>query len=136
MSDYDKTIVTGRLTRNPELRYTPQGDAVCNFSLAVNRFNDITIWYRVTAWGKVAENCNNYLEKGRTVLVEGQLTPDKETGNPKIWTDSNGNPRAGYDLRAITIQFLGGGSQRDNGQQSGQAQKPEPEMIDENEVPF
>lgn len=134
MSDYDKLVLTGRLTRNPELRFTPQGDGVCNFTLAVNRFNDVTVWYRVTAWGKVAENCNNYLEKGRMVLIEGQLVPDKETGNPRIWTDNQGQTRASFEVRASTVQFLGGGS--GNAERTRDEVGAEDGPIDEDGIPF
>ena len=115
---YQKVFVLGNLGNDPQLRYTPQGDPVVSFSLAANRRwtnsegqpGEETIWFRVSVWGKQAENCNQFLAKGRQVFVEGRLTPDRETGGPRIWTGDDGQPRANYELRAITVQFLGGGS--------------------------
>ena len=145
---YSKIVIVGNLGSDPELRYTPQGDGVCSFSVATNRRwtggdgqpAEETTWFRVSAWGKQAESCNQYLSKGRQVLVEGRLTPDRETGGPRIWTDNNGNQRASYEIRALSVQFLGGNdgnrsvgnqgnSQATQGQTNGQA-------IDESEIPF
>ena len=69
-----------------------------------------TTWFRVSVWGKQAESVNQYLAKGRQVLVEGRLIPDRDTGGPRIWTGEDGQPRANYELRAISVQFLGGSS--------------------------
>ena len=78
-------IIVGNLGKDPEMRYTPSGQAVTSFSVASNRkytssngeqVNE-TIWFRISAWGKQAEICNQYLKKGSRVLVEGRLTPDK-----------------------------------------------------------
>jgi single-strand DNA-binding protein len=147
---YQKVVIVGNLGRDPELRYTPQGDAVTSFSVATSRRwtgrdgqpVEETIWFRVSVWGKHAEACNQYLSKGRQVLVEGSLTPDRETGGPRIWTDNEGRPRAGYDLRATTVQFLGGGGGGGAGPGSGsgssnyQNDYPEPDTIAEDEIPF
>lgn len=112
---FQKIIIAGNLGGDPELRYTPEGQAVTNFSVATNRrwtgadgqpAEEVT-WFRVSVWGKQAEACNQYLSKGRQVLVEGQLSPDK-SGNPRIWTDNSNQARASYDLRAYRVQFLGG----------------------------
>jgi len=78
---YEHTIIVGHLGRDPEMRYTPSGTAVTNFSVAVSRkFTgkdgkavEKTKWFRVTAWGKLAETCNQYLAKGRQVLVAGEI---------------------------------------------------------------
>ena len=107
---YQKLIIVGRLGRDPEMRYIPSGDAVTNFSIATTRKWDggeETLWMRVSAWGKLAETCNEYLSKGRLVLVEGVLTPDSETGGPRIWEGQDG-PRASFEMRAYTVKFLGG----------------------------
>lgn len=113
---YQKLIIVGNLGRDPEMRYTPSGQTVTSFSVATNRRwtgndgeqQEETVWFRVTTWGKQAETCNQYLSKGRQVLIEGRLTPDKESGGPRVWTDQNGTPRASYEMRAFTVQFLGG----------------------------
>ena len=82
---YHTIIIVGNVGRDPEMRYTPAGQAVTSFSVATNRnyTNSAgaqvkeTIWFRVSAWGKQAETCNQYLHKGSKVLIEGRLTPDQ-----------------------------------------------------------
>ncbi len=145
---YQKLIIVGNLGGDPDLRFTPQGDSVCTFSVACNRkwtgkdgqAAEETTWYRVTVWGKIGEACNQYLLKGRQVLVEGQLTPDKETGGPRVWTDNNGNSRASYEMRAGIVQFLGGGNNTgassDNRQPSSSGSALIPDNIAEDEIPF
>ncbi len=84
---FQTIIIAGHLGRDPEMRYTPAGQAVTNFNLAANRqYTDSrgqvvkeTTWFRVSAWGKTAENCNQYLHKGSLVLVEGRLVCDPES---------------------------------------------------------
>ena len=106
-------IIIGRLGRDPEMRYTPSGQPVTSFSVASNRSytdangqkTDETIWFRVTAWGKQAEICNQYLKKGSKVLVEGRLVPDKN-GGPRIWTKQDGTPGASFEVTASTVRFL------------------------------
>jgi len=112
---YHTIIVVGRLGRDPELRFTPSGQAVCNMSVATdhsytNRDGQRvsqTTWFRVTVWGKQAETVNQYLAKGRQVLVEGRLSAD-ENGGPRIWTRQDGTSAASYEITASTVRFLGG----------------------------
>ncbi|MBM3152552.1 MAG: single-stranded DNA-binding protein [Chloroflexi bacterium] len=111
---FHTVIITGNLGRDPEMRYTPSGQAVTNLSVAVN--DDYTnnngervkrtIWFRVSAWGKQAETCNQYLKKGSKVLVEGRLNVDQATGGPRIWTTQDGQSRASFELSAQTVRFL------------------------------
>ncbi|MBA4379144.1 MAG: single-stranded DNA-binding protein [Anaerolinea sp.] len=111
---YQTTIIVGNLGRDPEMRYTPSGQAVTSFSVATNRqyTNNAgetvkeTIWFRVSAWGKQAETCNQYLKKGSKVLVEGRLTADPATGGPRIWTGQEGSARASFEVSAQTVRFL------------------------------
>ena len=113
---YHKIILVGNLGRDPEMRYTPSGQTVTSFSVAVddsytgNNGEKVkrTLWIRVSAWGKLAETCNNYLEKGKKVLVEGTLTPDQDTGGPRVWSKQDGTPSAAYEVRASTVRFLSG----------------------------
>ena len=134
---YQKIIIVGNLGRDPEMRYTPQGTPVTNFSVATNRKwtnadgtpGEETIWFRVSAWGRTAETCNQYLSKGRQVLVEGQLKPDPATGGPRVWTRQDGTAGASYEVRAFTVKFLGGRAE-------GAAAAPEEEAIEEGEIPF
>ena len=118
---YHTVIIVGNLGRDPEMRYTPNGSAVTSLSVATNRtYTDgtgqkvkETTWFRVSVWGKQAENVNNYLKKGSMVLVEGELRPDKETGNPRIFERSDGSKGASFEINARTVRFLtprGGGS--------------------------
>ena len=151
---YQKIVIVGNLGGDPEMRYTPQGDGVTSFSVATNRKwtgrdgqpAEETTWFRISAWGKLAESTNQYLSKGRQVLVEGVLTPDRETGGPRIWDANNGEKRASYEIRALTVQFLGGtgsgqqnnnvasNSQQANSSNANQAAEPAP--VAEDEIPF
>jgi single-strand DNA-binding protein len=96
------------------MRYTPSGQAVTDFSVASNRqyTNSSgqkvkeTIWFRVSAWGKNAEICSQYLHKGSKVLVEGRLTPDASTGGPRMWTRQDGTTAASYEISASQVRFL------------------------------
>src|SRR5688572_5118875 len=101
---YQSITIVGNLGKDPELRYTPSGQSVCSFSVATSRQYTAksgekvkeTVWFRVSAWGKLAEVCNQYLTKGSKVLVVGQLTPDKETGGPRVW-EANGVHKASFE---------------------------------------
>lgn len=108
----NKVILLGRLGQDPELKYTPSGASVCNFSLATSEsWNDKssgqkqerTEWHRVVVWGKLAELCNQYLSKGRQAFVEGRL-------QTRSWEDQNGNKRYTTEINATTVQFIGGAS--------------------------
>ncbi len=110
---YHTIILIGNLGRDPEMRYTPSGQAVTSFSVASSRQYTgangqkvkETIWFRISAWGKQAEICNTYLRKGSKVLVEGRLVPDSN-GNPRIWTRQDGTSGASYEVSASTVRFL------------------------------
>lgn len=136
---YQIVIFAGNVGRDPEMRYTPSGQAVTSFSVATNRQYttgngekvDETTWFRVSVWGKLAEVCNQYVKKGSKVLVEGHLTPDKSTGGPRIW-DKNGEPAASYEVTAGTVRFLS--SRGENG--SHPAQMEGAEIPDDSEIPF
>jgi single-strand DNA-binding protein len=113
---FQTIIVAGYLGRDPELRYTGDGTPVANFSLATSRRwsgqdgspREQTTWFRVTVWRRQAEICNQYLQKGRAVLVEGELNSDPDTGGPRLWTGNDGATRASYEITARTVRFLGG----------------------------
>lgn len=105
---FNKITIIGNLGRDPELRYTPQGNAVCDFSVAVNdrkrdkagEWQDVTTWFKITFWGKQAENASKYLTKGRQVYVEGRLQLEE-------WTDRDGKNRFTLAIQGTEIQFLG-----------------------------
>jgi single-strand DNA-binding protein len=139
---YHKVILAGYLGRDPEMRYTPDGTPVTNFSMATTErwtsngeTKERTIWWRVAAWRRLAEICNQYLSKGRPVLVEGRMNPD-ESGNPRVFQRSDGSYGASYEVTADTVKFLGS---RDDtgglGGSRGEASETGPE-IDEEEIPF
>ena len=92
------TTVLGRAGRDPEMRYTPAGKAVTNLSVAADvgfGDNKKTVWFRVTFWDKLAEVVNQYVTKGNTVYIEGELVSD-ENGGPRIWTKQDGTPSASF----------------------------------------
>ena len=104
------------------------GDTTCTtVNVAVNTrykekggdWKDRTTWWRVSVWGKQAEAANQYLSKGRQVLVEGRLRPDPNTGGPRLWTRQDGTVGASYEMVAERVQFLGGGN-GSNGNGNGQ----------------
>jgi len=110
MAGINKVILIGNLGRDPELRYTQNGQPVANFSLATSeQWTDKnsgekverTEWHRVVVWGRSAEHCSQYLAKGRTVYVEGRL-------QTREWEDKEGQKRSTTEVNAQTVQFLGG----------------------------
>lgn len=98
---FNRVILIGRLTADPELRYTPSGSAVCNFSVAVQRkYNREEVdFINIAVWGKMGEVCAQYLTKGRLVGLEGRLRIDN-------YTDKNGNKRKGASVITDDIKFL------------------------------
>jgi single-strand DNA-binding protein len=142
---YHTIIITGNLGRDPEMRYTPSGQAVTNFSIAVNEsFTNNngervkrTIWFRITAWGKQAEICNQYLKKGKMVLVEGRVTADPNTGGPRVWSGQDGQPRSSFEISAQTVRFLSSGRDGEGGDMPPQGGVFESaEMPPEDDIPF
>ena len=139
MGDFNKVFLLGRLARDPEIRYTQNGSAIANMTVATDESftgsdgNKVerTEWHRVTVFGKAAENCGNYLGKGSLVHVEGSLATRK-------WQDQNGQDRYTTEIKAQRVQFLDrrdqdGGQQRQGRQQ--QTRGSEQDYQDQN-VPF
>lgn len=131
---YQTIILVGNLGRDPEMRYTPSGQAVTNFSVATNRqytgsdgqLVKETTWFRISTWGKTAENCNQFLKKGSKVLVEGRLIPDAGTGGPRVWNRQDGTPSASFEVNAQTVRFLSTrGEDESYGEPSGEGQSDE-----------
>lgn len=126
---YHTVILVGNLGRDPEMRYTPGGQAVTNFSIAINdnytsssgERVERTIWVRISAWGKQAETCNQYLKKGSKVLVEGRLVADQATGGPRVWTRQDGTPGSNFEVSATTVRFLSSRSDAESGGQYEEA---------------
>jgi single-strand DNA-binding protein len=105
----NKVILVGRLGQTPEVRYTPSGAAVGNFSIATNenwmdktgQKQERTEWHKIVVWGKTAENCSQFLAKGRQVYVEGRL-------QTRQWQDKDNQTKYTTEVVATTVQFLGG----------------------------
>ncbi len=120
----NKVIILGRLGQDPELKYTPGGMAVCNFTLATSESwadkagqkQERTEWHRVVVWGKLAELCNQYLTKGRQAFIEGSL-------QTRSWDDKSGQKRYTTEIVAKTVQFIGGtasaGAERSSSSNAG-----------------
>jgi single-strand DNA-binding protein len=141
---YHTIIIVGNVGKDPEMRYTPSGQAVTSFSVATNRQYTAgngeqvkeTIWFRVSTWGKTAEVCNQYVKKGSKVLVEGRLTPDKNTGGPRVWTKQDGTTGASFDITASTVRFLSSrGETGEGGPVSGGGMEMA-ELPPEDDIPF
>ena len=151
----NKVLLMGNLTRDPEVKYTPKGTAVCDLGLAINdsyKAQDGTIKETVTyvdveVWGRTAENCKQYLTKGRPIFVEGQLKLD-------TWETPQGEKKSKMRVRADRVQFLGGGGgggARQGGEQrattasgktaaappaAGNVAEDRPPPADDDDIPF
>ncbi|HSM72370.1 MAG TPA: single-stranded DNA-binding protein [Anaerolineales bacterium] len=141
---YHTLIVVGNVGKDPEMRYTPSGQAVTSFSVATNREYTTgngekvkeTIWFRITTWGKQAEVCNQYVKKGMKVLVDGRLTPDKATGGPRVWTKNDGTPAASFEVTAGTVRFLSSRGETSEMSTQGGGGYESAEMPSEDDIPF
>jgi single-strand DNA-binding protein len=117
---FNKIIIVGNLGRDPELRYTPQGVAVCNFSLATNEkkrdksgeMQDVTTWFRITLWRNQAENAAKYLTKGSPVYIEGRLGVEE-------WTDRDGKNRYTLEVQGTEMHFISAGARGGSDEYSG-----------------
>ena len=149
MASFNKIIIVGYLGRDPELRYTPQGTPVCDFSIATTErrkdksgeFQDQTTWFRVSLFGRQAEVASQYLSKGRQVYVEGSLSQ-------REYTDKEGNARTSLEVRGSDLQFIGSAG---DGEHAPAARatatsapaprkeapaRPAPAPVDEDDIPF
>ena len=142
---YQHLIIIGNLGRDPEMRYTPSGTPVTTLSVATNRtYKDSngqqvkeTTWFRVSVFGKTAENCAQYLQKGRMVLVEGRLTPDKQTGGPRIWDKQDGTKAASFEVFATNVRFMPSGQRAEGGPPvTDEEVAGAPETVGDEEIPF
>ena len=137
----NKIIVIGHLGRDPEMRYTPNGQGVTSFSIASSRryttsggeTREETEWFNVSAWGRLAETCNQFLAKGRQVYVEGRLRSRSYEGR-------DGQTRFVNEINVTDVQFLGGGNQMGedrpvNGQDSMAPNEPQA-FEDIDDLPF
>jgi len=143
---FNRVFLIGRLGRDPEMRYTPGGTAVTDFSLATDRkykdksgnLQEETTWHDIVCWGKTAEFVAEYVAKGRLVFVEGEIRKD-------TWEDRSGQKRVSVKVNTINIQLLEWGDKPSRGPSSGggkpqrqtQQEQPPQEYNDtEDDVPF
>jgi single-strand DNA-binding protein len=141
MANFNRVILMGNLTRDPELRYIPNGSAVANLRLAINRTyksptgenKEEVTYVTVVVWGKTAENCAEYLGKGRSVFIEGRL-------QSRQWDTEDGQKRSVMEVVADRVQFLD--RKRVEGENNGSASRPEPAMASaaisaaDDDIPF
>jgi single-strand DNA-binding protein len=140
----NKVILIGRLGKDPELKYTPNGTPVAKFSLATDEvYKDQsgeqqkrTEWHNIVAWKRLAEICGEFLTKGKQVYIEGSIRSHQ-------YQDQAGNKRTGYEIVARTMQMLGSksDSERPANERSAAAPPPEPEPpagseITDEDIPF
>lgn len=132
---FQQCMIIGNLGKDPEMRYTPDGTPVTSFSVAVNRKwtsrdggeGEKTWWFKVTCWNKLAETTNQYLKKGKQVMIIGEIDASAYMGQ-------DGQPRATLDLRAREVKFLGGGRDEAGGDAHGAAAPSYPQ--EEEDIPF
>ena len=140
---YEKITLVGNLGRDPEMRYTPSGQAVTNFSIATNRSYTNsngerikeTTWWRISSWGRQAETTNQYLKRGSKVLVEGRMNADKETGGPRIYQRQDGTYGASFEVTADRVVFLSSRGEDEAGGMGNDMPGADPFGADD-EIPF
>ncbi len=144
---YQRLVLVGNLGRDPEMRYTPNGTPITNFPMATSRkwtdaqgqVKEETAWFRISVYGKQAENCNQYLSKGQKALVEGTLIVDEKTGGPRVYQRKDSTYGASFEVRATTVRFL---SRKGEVSEGGAAAVTAPpavtgtEPMTEEELPF
>lgn len=120
----NKAILVGKLGKDPEMRFTPNGKAVCNFTMATSEkwkdgdeWKENTEWHRIVSWGKLAENCAKLLTKGKQVYVEGRL-------QTRSWDDKDGNKRYTTEIVISTMQILGGSNNQPINSAEGDGYEP------------
>jgi single-strand DNA-binding protein len=148
---YHEITLIGRLGRDPEMRYTPNGTPVTSFSIATDRRwtgsdgqqRKEVVWWRITAWRRQAETCNEYLSKGDQVFIKGRIGGDRITQSdgaeqivPHTWTGQDGQTRASYEVTARFVKFLGSPGGRPVADIPGGAPSEPPEEEEEDEIPF
>ena len=143
MSGINKAILIGRLGSDPEVRYTPSGVAVANFSIATSEEwkdkdtgekKERTEWHRIVAWSKLGEICGEYLSKGRQVYIEGRI-------QTRSWEDRDGNKRYTTEIVATDVQFLGGrdagaGARAASGASASDFQSSPTQAPEDDDIPF
>ena len=136
MAGVNKVILIGRLGKDPEMRYTPDGTAIANFTIATSEEwkdkstgnkQERTEWHRIVAFRRLAEICGEYLSKGKQVYIEGRL-------QTREWEDKNGNKRYTTEIVASQMQMLDGAKQ-DTGKPDAE-QHNKPNLPENEDIPF
>ncbi|MBN1137468.1 MAG: single-stranded DNA-binding protein [Anaerolineae bacterium] len=153
---FHRVTLIGHVGQDPQMRYTPDGTPVTNISVATKtsvsketnpqcpagwkesyngRAWELTTWWRVTCWRKLAEIVNQYVTKGMQVFVEGEVRGDAQNGtqNPRVWTGNDGIAKASFELTARTVKMLGA---RAEGGAEAPVGEPPPGGFEEDEIPF
>ncbi len=134
---FNKIIIVGNLGRDPELRYTPQGKAVCDFTVATTdrrrdqsgESKDETTWFRVTFWDRQAEVASQYLSKGRQVYIEGRL-------RTREWTDKEGRTRISLEVTGTELQLLGSKPDEASSTPAKTVPHPSDDPVTDDDIPF
>jgi len=142
MASMSKIQIIGNVGRDPEMRMTPNGKPVCDFSVAVNRVQtgggertEQTDWYRVSCWGKQAETAQQYLTKGQSIYVDGRFTP-------RTYINKDNVEKLSLDISCNDFQMLGGRRDREGGMGGGTVPggnnqgDQQPGTFDPDEIPF
>lgn len=149
MAGVNKVILIGRLGKDPDVRYTPSGQAVANFTMATSenwtgkdgQKQERTEWHRIVVWGRLAELCKDYLKKGRQVYIDGKL-------QTRSWDDKEGKKMYTTEIVANTVQFLGSNQDKTTGvtdndgveyiapENNAPAFEPNVTQINDDEIPF
>ena len=138
MATVNKVILIGNLGADPELRYTPSGTPVANFSLATHEQwtgkdgekGERTEWHRIVAWGRLGEICGEYLHKGSPVYIEGRI-------QTRSWEDREGNKRYTTEIIAQAMQMLGGPGKEGRTERSEEKfPTEEPVSVPDDDIPF
>ena len=139
MAGVNKVIIVGNLGRDPEVRFSQGGMAICKLSVAVtekvkdgDEWRDQTEWFRVTTFGKTAENAGQYLQKGRQVYVEGRLKTEK-------YKDKEGVEKTSTEVIANSVVFIGGGGERvvpDKAEGARAKEAAKSDAVDDDSLPF
>lgn len=137
MASYNKILLLGNLTRDPQLSYTPNQTAVVDFGIATNRKwsgqdgsqREETCFVDCRAFGRQAENINKYLSKGRMAFIEGRLTFDS-------WTAQDGTKRSRHRVTVETVQFMPGTGAPGGDQQTANTAPDESHPVNDDDIPF
>ncbi|MFH1351577.1 MAG: single-stranded DNA-binding protein [Pseudomonadota bacterium] len=139
MAGINKVILIGRLGRDPEVRYTPSGSAVANFTIATSEQwtgkdgekQERTEWHSIVAWGRLGEICGEYLHKGSQIYIEGRI-------QTRSWEDKEGVKRYKTEIIVQSMQMLGAASNREGRAEGPEERFPteEPVSVPDDDIPF